>query len=174
MAATLEVLAEDGLLGVTVEKVASRAGVHKTTVYRRWPAITGLVADAIRDVLRTAIPMPDTGSVRDDLRQVLREARAFLTSPEHQPMIHAALAAWPTGELTELLRELWATRFSLLGEVVERGIERGELPADIDRRFVLEVLTAPLYFRIFIAGETVDDDYLDRVVDFVLDRARVP
>lgn len=168
MAATIEVLAEQGLPGLSVENVATRAGVNKTTIYRRWPALADLVTEAVGEAQRTRIPIPDTGSLAGDLRALLQGALAFLESPTGQAMVHVALGTPSGGDVTKVHREVWAARFARLSEVIRRGVERGELSADLDARFLLELLVAPVYFRLFVARERVDDAYVERLVDLVL------
>ena len=173
-AATVEVLAERGVAGLTVEAVAARAGVNKTTIYRWWPTPMALAVDAVDDVLELAIPIPDTGSLRDDLRRVLREAHTFVTSPLGQAVVHAALGAPDSPEIIAALQAVWTKRFSLLDDIVHRAVERGELPASTDGRLLMELLAAPLYFRLFITRSRVDRRYLDRVVDHVIAGATAP
>jgi AcrR family transcriptional regulator len=172
LAAAVQTLAERGVAGLTVEEVAARAGVNKTTIYRRWPTVHALAADAVSDVLELAVPIPDTGSLRDDLRRVLREANAFVISPIGQALVHASVGAPDTAAIAESLQAVWAKRFALLAAIVDRAVARGELPPITDSRFLLEQLAAPLYFRLFIVRAKVDRHYLDRVVDHTIAAAR--
>jgi len=82
LAATLAELTENGYAALTVDSVARRSGVHKTTIYRRWKDREGLVADAVAERATTAkIPFPDTGDIDTDLLRLARMIVAFLTSP---------------------------------------------------------------------------------------------
>jgi AcrR family transcriptional regulator len=171
LAATVDVLAERGVAGLTIDAVAQRAEVNKTTIYRWWPSPTALMVDAATGVLQVAVPTPDTGSLRDDLRRVLQEAHAFVTSPLGQAVVHASLGAPDTGEIAAALQAVWKTRFELLHPIIERAIARGELPERIDSRFLLEQLAAPLYFRLFIVRASFNRRYLDRVVDHTINGA---
>src|SRR5262249_31872929 len=81
LAATLAELAARGSAALTVDDVARRAGVHKTTVYRRWNDRESLVADALTDLAAADVPVPDTGSVETDLREHGRAVVRFLTGP---------------------------------------------------------------------------------------------
>jgi AcrR family transcriptional regulator len=168
LAATVDVLAEQGVAGFSIDAVAARAGVSKTTVYRRWPTTAALMTDAASAVLEMAIPVPNTGAVRTDLARVLEEALAFVTSPLGQALVHAALGAPDRAEVSASLQLLWNRRFARLGEIIRRAVDRGELPRTVDGRFLLELLAAPLYFRLFIEREKVDRRYLKRVVDHLL------
>ena len=75
LAATLAELADTGYAALTIENIARRAGVHKTTIYRRWTDRESLVADVLGERIALGFPIPDTGSVQDDLRQL---AQAFV------------------------------------------------------------------------------------------------
>ena len=166
--ATVEVVAEAGYAGLSFEEVARRSGVHKTTVYRRWPTTAALVLDALLERSAESVPVPDTGSVREDLRRFVRAIAANITSP-----LGAALVATLTGEPADeavdaLVHEFWRARFALAGEIVQRGIERGELRADVDPDLVVELLVAPLYLRLLVTREPVTRRYADRVVDLAL------
>ena len=166
--ATVEVVAEAGYAGLSFEEVARRSGVHKTTVYRRWPTTAALVLDALLERSAESVPVPDTGSVREDLRRFVRAIAANITSP-----LGAALVATLTGEPSDaatdaLVHDFWRTRFALAGEIVQRGIERGELRADVDPDLVVELLVAPLYLRLLVTREPVTRRYADRVVDLAL------
>ncbi|MGH0032799.1 MAG: TetR/AcrR family transcriptional regulator [Myxococcota bacterium] len=172
MAATIDVLAKSGVAGLSVEAVAARAGVNKSTIYRRWPTLADLVTEAIGDLQQARIPLPDTGALASDLRALLAQARALLTSADGRALAHAALGTPASAAAARASRKVWAARFALLGRVVQRGVERGELPPDVDARFLLETLVSPLYFRLFVAREPVDDAYLDRLVEQALRAAR--
>lgn len=171
LTSTIELLAERGIAGVTVDAVAGKAGVNPTTVYRRWPTVNGLVMDALSENSADVIPVPDTGTVRDDLRTVLHEVRAYVTSPAGRALVNSTIGTSGDGDVAALRQDFWAARFALVGEVVRRGVARSELPADIDERFLIETATAPLYFRVFVVAGTVDDDLIDRIVRLVIDGA---
>jgi AcrR family transcriptional regulator len=172
LTSTIEVLAERGVVGVTVDSVAKRAGVNPTTVYRRWPTINGLIMEALSANSADVIPLPDTGSVRGDLTQVLAEVRAYITSPPGRALVNSTIGATRDADVAALRQAFWSARFAVVAEVVRRGVDRGELPTGIDERFLIETATAPLYFRIFVVAGTVDDDLIDRIVQLVVGGAR--
>ena len=166
--ATVEVVAESGYAGLSFEEVARRSGVHKTTVYRRWPTTAALVLDALLERSAEAVPVPDTGSVREDLHRFVRAIASNITSP-----LGAALVATLTGEPADetvdaLVHDFWRARFALAAEIVQRGIDRGELRADVDAGLVVELLVAPLYLRLLVTREPVNRRYADRVVDLAV------
>src|SRR3954453_8098435 len=99
-------LAEHGLTGTTMEGVARRAGVNKTTLYRRWGSKEELVLDALLELGERRVPIPDTGSLRDDLLKVAREIVASVSTPEADAVVRAAAAdPGPDSKLVAAVRE---------------------------------------------------------------------
>ena len=147
-AATLELLDEVGLDALTVDAVAARAGVGRPAVYRRWPSKLHLVAHVLTS---TAIPVPDpdTGSAREDLRGLVDALVGGLSWVVLA--VHAEARRVP--ELAELLHDRFlAERHELIATVVRRGVERGEVRADLDPDLVRDLLFGPLVYHWFATG----------------------
>jgi AcrR family transcriptional regulator len=171
--ALLGELAEHGLGGTTMEGVARRAGVNKTTLYRRWGSKEELVLDALLELGERRVPIPDSGSLRDDLLTVAREIVVSVSTPEADAVIRAAAAdPGPDSKLVAAVREFWAVRFGLLGTMVERAIERGELPAGTDPKPLIEGLLGGIYLRLLVTREPLDDEVLVRLADWLAAQAR--
>jgi AcrR family transcriptional regulator len=169
LASVLDELIESGYAGLTVERVAARAGVHKATVYRRWPAKENLVAEALLAQTGRTVPMPDTGCVRDDLRTLAYAVIANITSPQGEGLVRTLVSdAARVPAIAAAARTFWAERFSLAGALVRHGIDRGELPPRTDPDFLIESLIAPLYLRLLVTTQPLTNEYADRVVDSVL------
>jgi AcrR family transcriptional regulator len=169
IASVVDELAEFGYAGVTFERIAARAGVHKATVYRRWPTKEKLVVDALRVQLSHAIPMPNTGSVREDLRVLNHAVVVYITSPQGEGLLRALVSqATLHPEIVAIGRMYWSERFSLVGGVIRRGIERGELPAGTDTDFLLETIIGPLYLRLLVTAQPLTTEFVDRVVDWAI------
>jgi AcrR family transcriptional regulator len=167
LAAAFEELAANGFDGATVAGVAKRSGVHETTVYRRWVTRENLLLAALLERSAEAIPAPDTGSTREDLLAMVRGVIAYVGSAEGTAVLRAALL--PVDDAYAGAREaFWARRLDALSPVVMRGIERGDVRADIDARLLLEMLVAPIHGRLLLTGEPVDDDFAERLVNQVL------
>ncbi len=167
LAAALEELAANGFDGATVAGVAKRSGVHETTVYRRWVTRENLLVAALLERSADAIPAPDTGSTREDLLAMVRGVIAYARSAEGTAVLRAALL--PVDDAYAGAREaFWARRLDALSPVVMRGIERGDVRADIDARLLLEMLVAPIHGRLLLTGEPVDADFAKRLVDLAL------
>ncbi|MEV0280319.1 TetR/AcrR family transcriptional regulator [Streptomyces sp. NPDC050610] len=155
-AATLAELLDRGYADLTVEGVAQRAGVHKTTVYRRWKNRESLVVDALAEHFATDIPIPDTGSVEGDLRALAQALVQSMTSPVGRAVQTAMLSdAGRLPEIAEARRGVLADRFRRAEPVVARAVERGELPADTDPAALFRTLAAPVYFRLLISADQV-------------------
>ena len=126
--ATLGELAEGGYSALSLDRVARRAGVHKTTLYRRWGTREELVLEAMLERAGEHITVPDTGSLRQDLLGLARTAAANASSPEVAAMARAVAASAPhDSTLAAANRRFWAERLALDGAIVKRAIERGEV-----------------------------------------------
>ncbi|MFI7636770.1 TetR/AcrR family transcriptional regulator [Nonomuraea sp. NPDC049400] len=171
--ATLAELAEHGYSGLTVENVAIRSGVHKTTVYRRWGSAEGLIADALELAREEPWPLPDTGSLREDLREIAGLVRSGFADPVAGPISAAFVSAavQSTGP-AQALHAFFAARHEQAAEVVRRAVARGELPADTDVADVIRTAVAPIYYRLFITHESVTERDAERAADAALAAAR--
>jgi AcrR family transcriptional regulator len=161
--AVISELAENGYAGTTVEQIAARAGVAKTTIYRRWGGLNGLLADLMAQYAAQEIPVPDTGHFDSDLRALAREIVASL----HHPAIRAAFgsivaAAIQDQAAREVLSRFIAARTATMTVIVQRAAQRGELPDGTGAAEVLQIVTAQIYYRLFIAGEQPGHAIADR------------
>lgn len=159
-------LEERGYGALSHRAVARRAGVDPATVYRRWPSRPELAADALLEIARQAVPIPDTGNLDADLTEFLDALAGALSDPGLLQLFYAlsAARAEAEGDLREMLHSFWASRYQGAEAMVERAIERGELPSDVDPHDVIEQLVAPSYFRALVTGETLDEEFRRRCV----------
>jgi AcrR family transcriptional regulator len=152
--ATVAELAAHGYGALTVEQVAARAGVHKTTLYRRWGGKEGLVADAVETFAAAEVELPDTGSVDEDLRRWARSILATLTARDSGAVVRALFrGAGESPELHDLRRRFYRTRSAMVVPIVQRAVERGQLPPGTDATEVIKQVGAPLYYRLLIIEE---------------------
>ncbi|WP_243718374.1 TetR/AcrR family transcriptional regulator [Actinomadura sp. 7K534] len=171
--ATLAELAERGYAGLTVEAVAARSGVHRTTVYRRWRNADGLVADALDLAAGEPWPVPDTGTLEGDLRAIARLVLTGYADPEQGPVARAfVLAAAQSAAAARALNAFFARRHEQSAAVVERAAGRGEVPAGTDAAEVVRLAVAPLYYRLFVTGEPADEAAADRAAGAAAAAAR--
>ena len=168
-AAILRLLADVGYGALTMDAVASEAGVGKATIYRRWRTKQDLVVDTISDLNRAGATPPDTGSLEGDLREVMHQMVAMIAGPTgaatlsllstmpHQPALAAAFRSGPLA----VWRDSYATIF-------ERAEQRGEVRPGLARSVVAESTSALMVQRWLLTGEPVDDAYADEVLDTVV------
>jgi len=167
LTATGEELAAVGYSALRIEDVARRAGVNKTTIYRRWPGKSALVSEAILKHMHEASVSPDTGTLRGDL---LEYFQALLRS-SREPLprgILLTLNSHVDPELDVLAKKLRAESRRYRTRIVENGIERGELPRALDAGFITDILASPILLRVLHYGEQIDMGYVESVIDTVL------
>jgi PAS domain S-box-containing protein len=168
LAATIDELAESGYAALTLDAVATRAGVHKTTLYRRWGTREALVLDAMLALAGEQIEIADTGSLAGDLLALATTSARTAGSPQGQAVVRAVVAAGAhDAPLAEANERFWTERLALDGEIVERAIARGELPAGTDPQTVIEAVLGPIYFRLLVTAEPPEPAFLERVVAMV-------
>jgi AcrR family transcriptional regulator len=161
-----ELLREKGPAELTIAEVAARAGVHETSIYRRWVSRHALVLDATRHFIDDALPIPDTGALRSDLIAFQRSAKAMLGSRQGQVII--ALNSMQEAGSRARRHDYWKARLERLRVMLDRAVARGEFPAGADRIAFLEALIAPIYFRLLVTNESLDTwsdaDHIDRLL----------
>lgn len=161
-------MAEGGYAALTMEGIADRAGVGKATLYRRWKSPEEVVAAAVAAFVEE-IRIPNTGSVEEDLRLLMRQAvEVYRGRPGRVlPGLLAAMAA--SEEVGRAVRDHFLEgRRAALATVVDRAVGRGELDPDVDVELILDFLGGPLFYRILVTGAPLDDDLAGGVVDVVL------
>lgn len=168
-AAVLELVAARGAAGVTMEAVAAAAGTSKPVLYRRWPDSQALVRDTLLTMATTAIPAADTGSYRTDMLATLRGWVALFTGPT-APLLRAVIAAMSHDDvLADAFRsEVIGWRKEQMGELLARGVARGEVRADVDVDILRELAQSVLWHRLLITDDPIDDDLAVRLVDDIL------
>ena len=168
LAATLELLAERGVAGTTIESVAERSGVAKTTIYRQWDGQAALVLDDFGSVLQGPQD-PDTGTLRADLLDLLGGLAEALTHSPAARLMPALLEAAERDPAFAVLHQREADlRHDVVRAAIARGIARGELPEGTDVAEVLDLLSGPLFYRRLMSVGAVDRAFAQRVVDRVL------
>jgi AcrR family transcriptional regulator len=166
----LAILQEQGYRGVTIEGVAARAGVARPTIYRRWPSKPALVVAALVGSDRLAVPAPDTGSLRRDLIAVQRHQVELMSSPDARRVtagLIADLADDPELGDTYVSQYLAPRRATVL-QVLQRGVDRGELDPDADFAFVYDLLVGPLFMRAVVWGQPLTPDAAEKTADVIL------
>jgi AcrR family transcriptional regulator len=171
-----ELLAAKGLAAMSIEEVAARAGVGKATIYRRWPSKGLLALDAFVISFREQQPPPDTGSLRGDLLSALHAwVRAATSTPvgrllasligeaQHDPELYAA---W-RDRVLEPLR----TQHRVM---LERAVQRGEIPASVDFEVVLDMFFGAAEHRLLLGHLPITDPFITSIVDIILTGIKAP
>ncbi len=173
LSATLGELTDSGYAALTVENVARRAGVHKTTVYRRWKDRESLVADAVTELAGTRVPFPDSGDISADLHTLARSLVRFLASPAGQAVTAVTLSdAGRIPEVAAAQRHFFEDRYRQAEPVIRAAIARGELPAGTDPAEVVRAVIAPIYLRILVTAEPISERTANTAADAALAAAR--
>jgi AcrR family transcriptional regulator len=165
--ATLGLLVTHGLEGLKVSEVAERAGVHETSIYRRWGSRENLLIDALLDATEL-LRVPDTGSLRDDLTTYVADLAAFLATPVGHALERTLAVAGDDPDTQRARDRYWTSRYERSSQMIVRAVDRGELPASVEPRLVIEMLVSPVHFRVVLTREPVDDGMPGRVVDALL------
>lgn len=153
--ATAEILGEVGYEGLQLTDVAARAAVHKSTVYRRWPTKMRLLTDTMLATTAHAVPPPDTGSLVEDVVALLTSIVEVLRSAAVRAMLTAVSAGDLDPVAADARERFWNERFRLSAVIVDRAVERGELPRSTSPRLLLEHASSPVYFRLLVTGDHV-------------------
>jgi len=174
LAAALDLLASRGLAAMSIEEVAARAGVGKATIYRRWPSKGLLALDAFVTSFREQQPLPDTGSLRDDLIAALTGWVRAVTRTSMGPMLTGLIAE---AQHDPSLRAAWRERVlePLRAQhrvMLDRAVARGEIPATVDREVVLDLFFGAAQHRLLLGHLPLTDDFIREVVDVILDGIR--
>lgn len=167
--ATGDLLIEVGLDGIELTAVAARAGVGKSTVYRRWGTVPALVADLLTEMAETSVPRADTGSLRGDLLANAELVQRTLADPRQGRLFKAIIAAATCdGHTAAALAGFYATRVTEFAGVVSDAIDRGEAPPGTDPAAVISQVSAPLYYQLLTGTIPPGPKDAERAVDAAL------
>jgi AcrR family transcriptional regulator len=162
-------LASEGFDRLTVEGVATQAGVGKATIYRRWPSKLALVLAAVGELSTHPLPELTTGRTRDDLVSLLRhiiEALSGTIAGRILPGLVAESARSP--DLLGVLHDFWITRRKIMMEVLRQGAAQGDLPEGVDLELIADLLYGPVHYRFLISAAPLDRPLAEQVVDAVM------
>lgn len=167
---TLDLAAEVGYAGLSIEAVGRRAGVGKHTIYRRWPSMSALLLDALSRVWTSDLDYRDTGDVRADLREQFLRSGLALSSPPIGPVYRAVIAE---AQADSMLRATLHERFLVTVEQstlarITRAQRTGELTAEANLEFAAEVLCGALYYRSLMSTRPIDEHAVDGLLDMFM------
>jgi len=167
---TLKLLKQGGFSELSIEAIAADANVGKTTVYRWWPTKAALVADAFSASADNELQFPDTGSLQSDMSLQMRRLIHVFRSKRGRVVAALLAGGQSDPELIEAFRErfLWPRRKQAY-QTLQRGIDRGELPAGCDLDLILDSLYGPIYMRFLIRHDKLDEKFVDDLCALVLE-----
>jgi AcrR family transcriptional regulator len=161
-----DLLAERGFAGLTIEGIATRAGVAKQTIYRWWPSKVDILIEAFRTDVGEELHPPDHGDLGQDLRAYLPRLGHFLTETDPGAVFRALAGQAQHDQQVAgrfraecLERQRWIDRIPL-----DNAVKRGQLPADIDVEFAVDQLYGPLYYRVLISGSPLPAEFLEQLI----------
>ncbi|MFE2479074.1 TetR/AcrR family transcriptional regulator C-terminal ligand-binding domain-containing protein [Streptomyces sp. NPDC059389] len=171
--ATAQVLAEQGFARLDLADIARRAEVGKTTVYRRWGTVTGLVADLLLDMAQQSVPRTETGSLLGDLTANARLVQRTLADPRQGALFKSVIAAAGSDpKAAEALYGFYSARVDEWAPCVEQAAARGEVPDGTDAQEVIRATSAPLYYRLLTTALPLDTADADRAAGAAAAAAR--
>jgi AcrR family transcriptional regulator len=173
LSAFLDLLVESGYSQLSFDALADRAGVHKTTLYRRWGSRENVLLDAALQSAGEAVPLPDTGGLHSDLYALGAAIAENLRSPAAEAMLRAVVSeAMAEPSVAQAARQFWEKRFAGARAIVTRAVARGEASASVDAGMIIEALIGPMYLRVLVTQEPLDDEFIAALVDLVARAAR--
>ena len=151
---------------MTVEAIAKRAGVSKATIYRWWPNRAAVVMDGFLSLVSSEVPFAHTGRAREDIRTHMRRLAEVFGGKMGRTVAALIAEGQADPELAEALRSRWlSVRRTEAKDILEMGIERGELRDDIDLEVAVDILYGPIYFRMLAGHAPLDGDFAEALAD---------
>jgi AcrR family transcriptional regulator len=160
--ATLALLAEGGHADCTFQNVAKKAGIERSTLYRRYPSRWAMLVEAWATRFSGGLNIQPTDSFAADLRAHLRRVAQTLNSPLGMAMVAAGAVARLDPDARATAGGFWKARLAQQEPFVAAAIARGELPHDLDREALFAAADGPLYFRLLIVGQPIDEALIER------------
>ena len=171
--ATGDALAAEGFAKLDLAEVARRAGVGRTTVYRRWGSVTALIGDLLLSMAEDSLPRTDHGSIAEDLRANARLVQKTLSDPRQGRLFRALIVAGACDEQAALaLHAFYRARINEWVPCVSDAVTRGELPAGTDPHVVIRAVSAPLYYAFLASGDPLTPELADQSADAATAAAR--
>ncbi len=170
LAAALDLLADVGCGGLTMEAVAARAGVGKSTIYRQWPGKLELIEDAIR-TLKTQVTLPTGGTVRERVTALLVIVATGMADSTWSSCLPAIIdAAERDPEILAIHRRVAGERRQVLVDLLAEGVEAGEISDQVDIGLLGECLIGPIIIRRLLLHEPFDPADVPALVDQLMPR----
>jgi AcrR family transcriptional regulator len=170
LAATIQLLSQKPLRDISIEEIARKANVGKTTIYKWWPSKAYVALDAFSRKINRMVPMPDMGSVRKDILEQCRSLIAFFKSPAGRILGQFVVESESDKEFASLFRERFLKpRREAAGVIFDRGVQRGEIDQNVNRELVLDMIYGPTIFRLFVGHSPLDDNLAEEMVSMLFE-----
>lgn len=168
LSTALELLSEAGVGGCTVDEIARRSGVAKTTIYRHWPTREALVLDAASRISAEQ-EVPDTGSLESDLTALLADTGHLLSTARWSTVVPSIVdVAERDPQFAKIHGEIQRGHAVALRKIIERAAARGEISVTADRSTMVSALIGPLYYRRWFSREPIDHQFIKTIVRNVI------
>jgi AcrR family transcriptional regulator len=162
LTAAADVLAAEGVDGLTIRKVVARSGASSATVYRRWPTKAALIIATAEQLMSQAIPEPPHASLVGDVSHLVRNLVRVLTqTPVGGSLPYILDAGQRSPDVAEAVSTWLAGRRAVVERVLATAVARGEARADLPLGIGAELLSAPVYYRFLVSRAPLDDAFMD-------------
>jgi AcrR family transcriptional regulator len=168
LAAALELLARDGYAGLTLNALAVRAGVAKTTILRRYGSKAAVAAAAVERLALHSVDLPESGTLRGDLKALQDKAVAVFTEGDGSFVPRLIRESGHHPEIADLLHTVIHTRRLAYHRILGRAISRHELHPDVDQDVIIDLLIGPIWTRLLITRDPITDGLVEEIVDAVI------
>jgi AcrR family transcriptional regulator len=166
--AVLDVVVEGGIDKVGIPEISRRAGVRDSSIYRRWGTRENLILDALLAVSEATLPVPDTGTLYGDLTAFATELIGYLGAPFGQGLVRALPLVADSEEVIAARKAFWEERYRRTYVMIDRAVDRGEVPPDTNARIAMELLIAPIHFRNVFTFEHIDVGFAAELAAYVV------
>jgi AcrR family transcriptional regulator len=166
--AAIELLSANGYAGFTLDELAVRAGVAKTTILRRWPSKAAVAAAAVERLALETVDLPESETLRADLQALVTSAIATFAKGRGRFVPRLMRESGNHPEIADLLRTMIHTRRLAYRRVLARAVARGEFQPDVDQDLVIDLLVGPVWTRLLITQDPIPESLVDVIVDAVL------
>jgi AcrR family transcriptional regulator len=170
----LDLLGSSGYAGLTLDELAVRSGVAKTTILRRWPSKGAVAAAGVERLALQSVDVPDFGTLHRDLHALMHGAVDTFVRGRGQFVPRLLREAGHHPEITDLLHAVLHTRRQAYRRVLARAIARGELDPSVDQELLIDMLIGPVWTRLLITRDPITREYVDANVQMVLTAFHVP
>src|SRR3954463_12229530 len=164
----LELLARDGYAGLTLNALAARAGVAKTTILRRWGSKAAVAAAAVERLALHSVDLPEAGTLRGDLKALQEKAVAVFTEGDGGFVPRLIRESGHHPEIAGLLHTVIHTRRLAYHRILGRAISRHELDPDVDQDVIIDLLIGPLWTPLLITRDPITAGLIEEIVDVVI------